>query len=569
MKSKQWRRGAALFLAAALLLSGCAGKGAERAAAFLEKAEALRAAVLADWVKEELKENPAGAVGNVVFLSVCGGTERARVYSGTGAAPEDAWDAAVAAAEQGLKKDGPDPLWVKADLVYLSELAQADWLSHIGEAFGSGGFRYGLALDPNYETALLEAELNSAGIYDYENGGVNLERLNAYLEETGRKPVESLPEEYIAFQCAGWFCDEEGKVCQLSLDETDYGRRSMPSVTQETAWALVLDGAEYLASQVREDGSLGEDQDRACQAEVLSALIRGYQVQPGQDLAEAIDRAASGLLASMAYAEDSDLAFLPQDGEITLENNALALIALADCMEASGETAYLPACQGLGAGILSLLDTDAGTFTHVLDAETLTRKEAFRSADWDGMGITALSRLYGLTEDPLWLWAAELAMDHIIAEDYTQHESPWTSYAVDALTKYEQERAEYFSFGLKNAQRSLPGIYRAETTCPEGLELLMASYESRRQMLEAGFSADGFALETVVETISARTQRQLDGYIFPEYAMYLENPEQSLGAFLTREEGLRIDPAQVCRNIYGYAMYADNYDALKEDGLPE
>lgn len=562
-------------LALALVLSGC-GSGGQPPAdteAFQQKAEALREAVLSGGVRQELAEDPAGAAGCAVFLSVCDGARRARVYTGTGASPDAAWDAAVQAADKALRAGGPDPLWVKADLVYVSAPLSAAALGKIREAFGPYGFRYGLAFDPGYGTALLEAELNTNHIYDYENGGVSLERLNAYLEASGREPLAALPEEYTAFQCAGWLCGEDGAVVPLSPDETDYGRRKAVSVDGSMARALALDGAEYLAEQVREDGSIllpgaEEPLGAAGHADALSAMIRGYRLLPGEALAGGIGRAAEWLLSRVAYTED-DLAFVPDHGEITLESSALALIALADCAEASENNAYVPACQALGAGILSLLDSGAGTFTHVLDASDPGRKEAFRSAEWDSMGVTALCRLYGLTEDSLWLWAAERVLDRMVQEDSTRHTDVWTACALREITSYVRDRTDYFAFALKNAQGSLSAIYGAQGTEPAGLEMLAASYETYRNMLDAGFSTGGFAPELLREVIRARAGRQLDGYLFPEYAMYFDQPRKVLGAFMVREEGLAISAGGMCRNIGGYSLYADNYDGLLEDGQAE
>lgn len=389
--------------------------------------------------------------------------------------------------------------------------------------------------------------------------------------DNGHEALGALPDQYIAFQCAGWFCGEDGAVCQLILEEPGYGRRELAAVDGDTARALVLDGAEYLAGLVGEDGAIsaasGEVLDAPGHAEVLSALIQGYGLKPDEALGGSIDRAASRLLAGIAYT-DGGPAYVPDGGEITLESCALSLIALADCMEASGNTAYLPACEALGAGILSLLDTETGAFFQVLDAADLGRKEAFRSAAWDGMGITALCRLYGLTENSLWLWAARLALDRMSAEDYAQHADPWTSYAVRELTAHEQSQADYYVFALTNAQRNLTAIYSSQTASPAGLELLMASYEAYRQMTAAGYSAGGFELELMLQVICARAARQIDGYMFPEYAMYMDKPQEVLGAFMTREEGLSISPREVCRNIRGYGMYAENYDALVSDGMP-
>lgn len=567
---KTLRRLTALTLALVLIsgpLSGCRGEDTQ---SFRSKAELLHTAVLADWVQEELGDAPAGEAGYAVFLSVCGGEQRASVYSGTGAALEAAWDSAVQAADSALKKSALFPLWLKADLVYLSSPLSAGALENIGDVFGPYSFRYGLAFDPGYCTALLEAELNGLGIYDYEGGGVDLERLNTYLVKTGRQPLDVLPEEYTAFQCISWLCDENGNIFPLSPGETDYGRREIPAVDRSVAQALVLDGAEYLAGQVQEDGSIlsdgGTPLDSARHAESLSAMIRGYRQLPGGELAEAIDRAAKWLLAHTAYTDDG-MAFLIDSGEITLEGLALAVIALADCAEASGETAYVPACTALGSGMLSLLDTNTGTFTHVLDASDLSRKEAFRSVQWDGMGVAALCRLYGLTEDPFWLWAAQLVTDRMVEQ--APGGDVWTAYALCEITKYVQDRTDYFVFALKNAQGALAAIYGMQNTAPEGLEMLMASYVTYRRMLEAGYSAGGFELSLLLKVIYARAERQLNGYLFPEYAMYFEHPKTVLGAFMTREDGLRILTGGICRNIGGYDLYAANYDELLAGGMTD
>jgi len=563
----------ALALASALLaglLSGCGGtEGKENAAEFRVKAEALRAEALSDQVREQLAEDPAGAAGYALFFSVCDGKRRASVYSGTGKTLDAAWNAAARAAETALKKSGPPPLWVKADLVYVSAVLSAGDLDGIGEVFGRGGFRYGLAFDPAYQTALLEAELNTAGIYDYKNGGVDLKRLNAYLEETGRAPLAAFPESCTAFQCAGWLCDEEGAVVQLSLDQQSCGRREFSEVDGAAAAALALSCAEYLAEQVQEDGSIllpgGNTLAIPRHAEALSSMLRGYRLRPGETLAESLDRASGWLTGQIAYTKEG-IGFFLDNGEITLEDSALAIITLADCAGAAGSTAYQPVCEALGAGLLSLLDARTGSFTHVLDASDLSRKTGFRSAQWDGMGVTALCRLYEMTGDTLWLTAAKLVLERMLTEESAGNGKLWTAYAVREMVKYVRDRTDYFNFALKNARGSLAALRGAEGTRPSGLEMLMVSYETCREMAEAGFSAGGFTQE-LLEAISARAQRQLDGYLFPEFAMYFAEPQKVLGAFMTRENGLRISSDELCRNINGYCLYSANYDSLRADGL--
>ena len=152
--------GALLALA---LLTGC--QADHDTALFQEKAALLRDYALADWVRLELGTSPAGQVGNAVFFSICDGTERASVYTGTGATVDDAWDSAVSQTDRALKKSGLDPKWVKVDVVYLSETVPADELTRAVKSSRQEFFRYGAAFDGSFQTALLEAELNGGEMF--------------------------------------------------------------------------------------------------------------------------------------------------------------------------------------------------------------------------------------------------------------------------------------------------------------------------------------------------------------------------------------------------------------------
>ena len=86
-------------------------------------------------------------------------------------------------------------------------------------------------------------------------------------------------------------------------------------------------------------------------------------------------------------------------------------------------------------------------------------------------------------------------------------------------------------------------------------------------MLGLGLSAEGFEPQLLLQVIQARAERQLDGYLFPEFAMYFDEPQRVLGTFMTREKGLGIYIDDICRNIRGYSMYAQNYNNLASDGM--
>ena len=198
--SRRSRRLVLAFLSVAmtLCLSACGEK--KNVKEFQDKANLLEQEAMADWVIEGLGEAPAGDTGYVVFFSVCDRTSRASVYSGTGKTPKQAWDHAAANVEENLKEEELSPAWVKVDLAYHSEALPGEELEKALRQSRRGFFRYGLAFDEEFNRAFLEEELNGAGIYDYESGGVNLERMNLYLESQGRERLSGLPEEYIVFE---------------------------------------------------------------------------------------------------------------------------------------------------------------------------------------------------------------------------------------------------------------------------------------------------------------------------------------------------------------------------------
>jgi len=167
--------------------------------------EALLRAQLTGAVLTELGSAPAGEAGHAVFLSVCDTSERASVFHGTGDTAEAAWENADRAAEEALTESGTEPVWVKADIVYLSETVGAAELKQAVYSSRHEFFRYGVAFDSAWSTALLEAELNGAKIFEYEEGGIDRSYLNSYLKKAGREAeqLEALPEDYTVFQCCG------------------------------------------------------------------------------------------------------------------------------------------------------------------------------------------------------------------------------------------------------------------------------------------------------------------------------------------------------------------------------
>ena len=542
-----------------------------------EKTDLLKPDVLTEEILWELGTAPAGKAGHVVMISVSDTTRRAWVFTGRGMEAEEAWDNAVKQAKKGIRREKLSPQWVRADVVYeYQQVDQETFQKGISGAANSG-LRYGVAFDPEFKTALLETELNSAGLYDYENDRLDLDATNRYLKERGAAEQKELPNTITVFRTFGSFCDENDRVYKLNASDHDIGRREIGVMDAADADALVQRAADYLAAQVQKDGSFvyGTDARFGTQLEgynilhhagTLWAMTSAYARVGGEELAKAMEKAA-GYLASQVVWQDAETAFVldAASEELKLGAAALAVTALLSYDRVAGQNGYETLCTQLGNGIVSMLDPATGIFSHVLYPD-FTQKELYRSARYDGEAAYALCCLYEQTGDSRWLEAAQKAADVFVSENYTHFCDQWASYTVNALTQHV-ENAEYCVFALHNAQKNYEVIGQ-EITAPMRVELLLCTFDLYDRLLWAGSEIEGFDGERLMQTISDRMARLLDGCIWPETAMYLENPAAVCGAFMVREDGFRVRIDDVQHAISALCLYAELRSRMLGHGLP-
>ncbi len=552
-----------------LLLSACgANKNANE---YEEKSELLEKQILTEEVKQELGGAPAGETGHAVFVSVCDTSDRAHVFTGTGKSLEVAWENADEQAMDYVKKEKLDPVWVKADVVYISETVSEEELGYAILASRKEFLRYGIAFDEQYQTALLEAELNGAKIYEYEQGCLDLNYLNTYLEKADREQVKELPDQYRVFQCFGWMCDEEKQVYELYSSGLEYGRRKIEEVDKEYTADLIDSSMDFLVGLLKEDGSFLygmyprfdneiENYNIVRHAAAIWSMTCQYRMNGDDALVEDMEKAIDYLVENIIYLDD-DTAYLyeEKDDEIKLGGSGLAIISMVEFMKATETDEYTDICRKLGNGILTMMDQDSGEYYHVLNGD-FTEKEAFRTVYYDGEATFGLCQLYEVTGDQKWLDAAQTAVEHFIEAEYWQYRDHWVAYSMNAITKYIDD-PRYYAFALKNAQENLDEIYNRDTTYHTYLELLMATFEVYDRMLERQIITEyivDFDVQYFLETISVRANRQLNGYFYPEYAMYMENPQRILDAFMVRHDGYRIRIDDIQHNVGGYYLYYKN-----------
>ena len=231
---------------------------------------------------------------------------------------------------------------------------------------------------------------------------------------------------------------------------------------------------------------------------------------------------------------------------------------------------YTEIACALGNGILSLLNPETGEFSHVLNMN-FSLKERYRTVYYDGEAAYALCRLYRLTKEEKWLFYAEKAVNHFLAADYTRYRDHWVAYAMNEITRYIH-RDDYDTFALRNARVNLDFLYKRETTYHTFLELLMVTFETYERILAENPGLPylkEFDLPYFLRTIRVRADRMLNGFFFPEYAMYMRCPDKILGSFMVRHDGFRVRIDDVQHNIGGFYLYYKNYSRLLALGMPK
>ena len=391
----------------------------------------------------------------------------------------------------------------------------------------ASGFNYhGLSVDPQFEAALTEGELNGRRIYDYSDDRVDVDRLNDWLEENGKKPLRWLPDDMVGFETWGWFCDEDNTVYPLCREGADTGRRQVNGISADYAKEIIYNASSFLMNQVQEDGKFIyglrpqfdkeiDDYNILRHTGTIWSLICRYRIFPDETLKKMIDDTIEYMLSQILYDEDGAGYIYEEDSdEIKLGGNGIAILALTEYMDLFENDDFREVCEALGEGILKQQDPEDGSYWHILWRD-FSKLEEFRTIYYDGECTFGLTRLYSLTGDQKWLDAACKAIDHFIAEDYTQYRDHWVAYSLNEVTKY-LDRQDYYDFALANATNNYKRIMGRSRTYPTNLELLISAFETWQRMVDKGIDTGDFDVKELLNVISARANRQLSGYFYPD-----------------------------------------------------
>ncbi|RUR32025.1 UDP-N-acetylmuramoyl-tripeptide--D-alanyl-D-alanine ligase [Vreelandella andesensis] len=449
-------------------------------------------------------------------------------------------------------------------------------------------YRSGLAFVGKKRPRLLlsEMELNAnACLYagsQVAHADVNQTHLERYIKARhGSSQMPDFADTMTAwsFSTAGVFVDVSGENARVHALETRprrWGRRVAPPLTAVSTGELIARSSRFLGKQVNDDGRYVYGYfpcfDRRINtynvlrhASSTYALLEGYEACAEQGLLSAeqlgairqqISSALSGLCSQFIIHRQGAAYVVDVGGIIKLGANAVAILALVKYHQVTSDDRYAYLADALALGITRMQEAD-GSFVHVLNAADLSVKEKTRIIYYDGEAAFALMRLYEHTRDSRWLECVVNAFDYFIASGHENAHDHWLAYCSNELVSHRPER-KYFAFAVRNIAGYVDFIHKRITTFPTLLELSMAFHKTLLKLEAHPDLADvlnGFDVNAFYRALHARANYLMNGFFWPEVAMYFKAPATIVDGFFIRHHSFRVRIDDVEHYLSGLVAY--------------
>lgn len=517
----------------------------------------------------------------IVFVSVSDGKSRAKTFCIKAETFDECWLKIVKNYNEEFPFEANKIRWLRIDWVdSVEEVSWAEFERRLGLT-RRNYFRFGISLDREFHFAFLETELNANALL-YGGSGVPCAEFNKdnfkrrlnirQATLTDELNLDNL-ERVFQFSSCGLFISADDKVVhRLGKTGREAGRRELPRLDTKIVHGLIDSASQFLSSQVKDNGRFIYGWYPCFDREITSyntlrhagtlySMVEAWEITRDQQLKDAIERSFLYLTSELIITVERDgklLSFVVDEGgEIKLGGNALCILAMAKYNEVIDDDRHVDLMKQLGNGILSMQDEQSGRFVHVLNYPDFSLKQNFRIVYYDGEAVFALMRLYSLFGDDTILDAVEKAYTYFIAAEHWKAHDHWLSYATNELTKYRPIR-DYFEFGLKNFAGYLDFVIDRITTFPTLLELMMAAaemIERLRGIPELRDLMRRINLRKFYTALDIRAHYLLNGFFWPELAMFYASPANISGSFFIRHHAFRIRIDDVEHYLSGYCAY--------------
>jgi len=245
-------------------------------------------------------------------------------------------------------------------------------------------------------------------------------------------------------------------------------------VSSDPLLAAAQAGGEYLSRCVKPDGSFvyrydpyldeeGSDYNLPRHAGTVYAMYELYGETRDPALHQSGQKAVTWLLNHiyplpgndrLAVAVDDDDG--PTKRVVKLGSNALAVLAICQYTQATGDRQYLPVAKRLAEWICAVQDKD-GWFSIHKQSYPAGEVSSFRSEYYPGEAILALLRLHALDPDPRYLDAADRGAQHLIRvrDKIVAVPDHWLLYALNELYRL-RPREMFLDHAMRLSREILP-----------------------------------------------------------------------------------------------------------------
>lgn len=504
-----------------------------------------------------------------IFLSASDMKNCAVVKNSVAENPEEAWKIAFEELQKNLKAEKIEPKIFRIDWVVSSEKITWEYFMTLLDKTGRNYFRKGISLDNDYKIAFTEQELNANCMLfrDGKEGTIysvfRKEKFDDYCKKRFGCdfPTPKLLEEIEIFETQGLFVQENEEPKKITGTDIHAGRRDISKIDFDFFWNLTKTGANYLSKQVQKDGKFIYGY-YACyhkKSKIYNSLYHfgailslldvygAYKKIPpmklGKSVSSAIEYALKKFIVYRNFDDGSKSAYVlePSGKELRLGAGSVALITFAKHAEVMHTKKYFPLIKNLADGILSMQNDD-GSFVHVLNEKVFSVKEKFRIISYDTEAVLSLLRAYSVTKEEKFLQAAEISLQRFIDANFWTYRDAWLLDAIDEITSHKPEK-KYFELAVKMILEFLPDIYKVNEPNPHLLKFMIIANSILERMKNIPEMSELLAeinFGDFYSTLEKRRENFLDGYFWPELAMFFAKPEELVGSFFNRGQAFSV-----------------------------